>query len=624
MDQLSYPECASDEIAGGPTEAMKRRFFSSSAVIALVVLITYLPALKIDFIVNDWWFLSNAIRLDFQQHLLQYFDPRVQTYGFRPLQGFQFFAEYRLFGDNSAGYHLVHILLHLTNALLLFAIVARLSHQWRLALLSALLFATLPAYSLAVMWVGVTDVVAVPFFLSAVLFWSIFLETKRKRFYWLAVGSFAFALVGKESSVLAPAILLLIDFAFFDAPFDLRALIRRYIPFAILLVPYLTYEYNVQQTSAFVHAAGYRLGWHIFFNFVQYLAVLAFPWLQSAPHEFANYAWLALAAVAFILSVSRTRSKPLAFLGFAAIAGTLPVLGFQPIWFDPRYLYLSGLSIAVLLALVIQGGAKLLDRKWATAIASLALGGVLIVNAALVGDAAANATEITRQRRVPFRDIARLHPMFKPGTYLYFTHSPQVPPYDLFAMFLLHYGKDLIVEGVDNDQIPRWRDFPQAYLYSFDDSGKVMETVVDQTARFQASLPLPVSFQAPLRLEGYALPRQDFTRGETAVLLLFWRALQPLDKDYTVFVHWLDETGQMVVGFDAMPRGGNVPTSSWHANRLVADAILMPLAEVPAGKNYRLAIGLYYAPTLERVNVVGATGKVIGDTFIIESLKVNE
>jgi hypothetical protein len=151
-----------------------------------------------------------------------------------------------------------------------------------------------------------------------------------------------------------------------------------------------------------------------------------------------------------------------------------------------------------------------------------------------------------------------------------------------------------------------------------------METVVDQTARFQASLPLPVSFQAPLRLEGYALPRQDFTRGETAVLLLFWRALQPLDKDYTVFVHWLDETGQMVVGFDAMPRGGNVPTSSWHANRLVADAILMPLAEVPAGKNYRLAIGLYYAPTLERVNVVGATGKVIGDTFIIESLKVNE
>jgi hypothetical protein len=603
---------------------MKKRLALSSAMIALVALISYLPALKIDFIVNDWWFLSNAIRLNFQQHLVQYFDPRVQTYGFRPLQGFQFFVEYRLFGDNSAGYHLIHILLHLSNALLLFALVTRLSRQWQLALLSALLFATLPAYSLAVMWVGVADVVAVPFFLTSILFWVIFLQTQQKRFYWLAVGAFAFALMGKESSILVPVILVLVDFAFFDAKFDLFQLIRRYSPFAILLIPYLLYEYRVQQTSAFVHAAGYSLGWHALSNFVQYLAVLAFPWLQSTPNGFINYLWLFIVAVLFIVIIVRTHSKPLAFLGFAAVLGTLPVLGFQPIWFDPRYLYLSGTCVAVLYACVIQGNWKSFNPKWRTLGVSLALVGILIVNGGLIADTAANTAEVTRQRRVPFRTIARLHPTFASGTYLYFTPSPEVPPYDLYAMFLLHYGKDLIVEGVDNNQVARWRDFPQAYLYYFDESAQPIEVPVDPTTQFHSTIQLPVSFQAPIRLEGYALPRQNFKRGETAVLLLYWRGMRPIDKDYTVFVHLLDERGQLVDGFDAMPRGGKAPTSSWRLDELVVDAILMPLTKVPAGKNYRIAVGLYYLPTQERVNIVDATGQSIADAFVIESLNMDK
>ncbi len=418
--------------------SVSKKTFAGTVAILVAVLVAYFPALKIDFIVTDWWFLNNAARLDFFQHVVQYFDPRLQTYGFRPLQGFQFFFEYLLFRDDRAGHHFAHILFHTINCLLLLAIVWRVSNRWRLAFLSALAYATLPAYSLAVMWLGVADPITAIFFLLTILFWVLHLQARRTIWYALAIGAFIMTMMGKEICVLLPPILFLIEFLVLRVPFRFTDVVRRYAIFVGLLVPYLVYEYAVQKSGAFVQMAGYGIGPHVLSNLVKYLAVFVAPWLLFPPTEWLYYAWLVLALGLYLYVIIRTRSRALLFLGLAPLLVVLPVLGFEPFWFDARYLYLPLMAGAVLLAFVIEQAGLWLNKvplaRW---IFALGLGGLLVANSLIIANSAGDWTEITRQRRVPFRDISRAHPTFPANTYLYFLESKPVPLFDLSVMFVL-------------------------------------------------------------------------------------------------------------------------------------------------------------------------------------------
>lgn len=85
-------------------------------------------------------------------------------------------------------------------------------------------------------------------------------------------------------------------------------------------------------------------------------------------------------------------------------------------------------------------------------------------------------------------------------------------------------------------------------------------------------------------------------------LILYWRALKPTEKDYTVFVHLLDGAGKIVAQIDAQPRDGAYPTSSWDADEIVKDAYTLT---VPADARapFSLAVGMYEHPSLQRLPV---------------------
>ncbi len=57
--------------------------------------------------------------------------------------------------------------------------------------------------------------------------------------------------------------------------------------------------------------------------------------------------------------------------------------------------------------------------------------------------------------------------------------------------------------------------------------------------------------------------------GELAVTLV-WQALRQPDDNYQVFVHLLDENGQIVAQSDAAP-GGGYATGQWLDGEVVAD-----------------------------------------------------
>ncbi|MBL7066203.1 MAG: hypothetical protein ISS49_18660 [Anaerolineae bacterium] len=98
-----------------------------------------------------------------------------------------------------------------------------------------------------------------------------------------------------------------------------------------------------------------------------------------------------------------------------------------------------------------------------------------------------------------------------------------------------------------------------------------------------------------------ALTRFLLLPGDQMLHLQFdWNALQEIDRDYKLFVHLLDNGGQLVSQLDTMPRDWTAPTSAWRTGEAVSDLVSLDTYGVTAGA-YTLSIGLYDAVTGERL-----------------------
>jgi hypothetical protein len=85
---------------------------------------------------------------------------------------------------------------------------------------------------------------------------------------------------------------------------------------------------------------------------------------------------------------------------------------------------------------------------------------------------------------------------------------------------------------------------------------------------------------------------------------LWWEALAPLEKDYTVFVHLVDSDGQLAGTGDGPPLAGGFPTRLWRAGDGVQDAHVISLpSTLPLGE-YTVMVGWYDPITGARLPVV--------------------
>ncbi len=586
---------------------------AGASVIALVAMVTYLPALKIGFL-DGWWYLEWAAKFDIPRYVIQFLDPRNITQGYRPVQGMYILAQYLLFGFNPDGYHIVQTLFHAANCILLYLVVWRLGKNRRVGLLAALLYAVSPVYSLAVFWHAVVDPLAAFFYLLTILLWCEYLEGKNSRLWWATLAAYLLALLSKEVAFFLWFILFLVERWFYGRKSEPRTLLREYGLFILVLFPYVWLELAVQGHGEFVGQFGFKLGPHMATNLLAYLAVLTFPWTTHLPGDL-QYVWLGIVVVFYLGVMVYRRSKAMLFLAGVAILNILPLTGFPLNYFDTRYLYFSLMASAVVLAVMVENGFRVFaQRAWSIPAISLVVALLLVGNAWQVTDAATGLAEYTRQLRVPFRDISRLHPSFPEDSFLYFVYSPKTPLVDLQGLFMTRYGIQLKVSGTEVNAPAGLREHKVSFAYYFDETAKPHEIPVSPTDPVLPSSHFPVAFDVPIRLEGYEVVNPVVQRGDPLILLLYWRTVAQVDKDYSVFVHLLDDAGRVVAGYDSQPRRGESPTSKSRVGQLVVDAIVLhPPTDVTIGEDYRLELGLYDQPTMQRSLVVNEAGDAVSD-----------
>ncbi len=601
-----------------------RIIWLGTCAIVAVALVTYLPALKIQFY-DGWWYLRWAATMDLPRYLIQFFDPANITQGYRPVQGLYIYLLYQLFGFDPDGYHIAHTLLHAANSILLFIIVWRLGKNWRVAFVAGILYAVLPTYTLAVFWHAVVDPLAGFFYLLTILIWTRYLCTGHKLDWALTLGAYILALLSKEISIFLPLMLFLIEWWFFHRQ-PSRQRIWQYIPFLIAIFPYLWLVLQVQSHGEFAGQFGFRIGPHMLSSLIPYLAILTFPWATEFPAQAFQYIWLAVVTVVYSIAMLRGRNTALLFLAVFAILNISPVLGFPLDYFNTRYLYLSVMSSVILLAIVIEKVWQFFaEHRSFGILAAAILALVIVLSGQRVAEAATDLAEYTRQVRVPFRDVVRNHPSFPEDTYLYFVYSPVASVWDLEGLSFVRYGNRVTVNGTETGHSVNLSNHNVAYVYYFDPTGRPIELPVDKSISTRAMPSLPVRFEIPITLEHYEVPSGKIERGKALVIILNWRTASKIVKDHTVFAHLVDSQGNIVSSFDSPPARGKAPTSEWELGRLLVDAIVLPVnPDVPIADNCRLEIGLYDQASGKRLSIVDANGQRIGDTVVIEPFKVVE
>jgi tetratricopeptide (TPR) repeat protein len=199
-----------------PAETGRRRRLLAASMIAVAMLaiVAYLPAIHGEFVWDDDAYVSQNPLLTAPDGLWKIWFSTDQPSQYFPLVYTTFRAERPLWGLHPTGYHVVNLLLHLVDALLVGLILRKLRVPG--AWLAAAIFLLHPVQVESVAWITERKNVLMALFLGlSMLAWIRFTEDSREgcaspRAYWTSLALYAAALLSKTTACMAPAAQVLI------------------------------------------------------------------------------------------------------------------------------------------------------------------------------------------------------------------------------------------------------------------------------------------------------------------------------------------------------------------------------------------------------------------------------
>ncbi len=133
---------------------------------------------------------------------------------------------------------------------------------------------------------------------------------------------------------------------------------------------------------------------------------------------------------------------------------------------------------------------------------------------------------------------------------------------------------------------------------------------------------LRVNLADKVELVGYALESTTVRPGEVVSCTLYWRGLQEMSQNYTVFTHLVADDGQVWGQWDNQPQRGRMPTTRWLPGQVVADPYRIPVSsDAPAGE-LELRVGMYDLLTMRRLPIYDEQGHITGDYVPVIRIRV--
>jgi tetratricopeptide (TPR) repeat protein len=383
--------------------AQRRILFFISAALITTTLVAYEPIRHNGFvsydddkyIVNNEQVTSGITRQSLGRAFTQ-----PHYFMWHPLTTLSHTLDWQLFGPNPLGHHLVSLLLHIANVVLLFWILTNITGGiWPSAFVAAV-FAVHPVQVESVAWAAERKTV-----LSG-LFWllttAVYIRYTRRpvisRYIFLLVV-FGLCTMTKPVVVTLPFILLLLDYWPLERFKKVSAgrLIWEKIPILALSIILSVITFIVQRSGGVVQALekepiNYRIA-NMFLSYIRYTGKMIWPSRLAAfyPHPRLDFTdtWVVICSAFFILitiiSIDIGLRRRYAAVGWLWYVGTLvPVIGLVQSGTQAmadRYMYIPMVGLLITIAWAVKEVAA--ERPRLRAVASVSATGVLLAGVIL-------------------------------------------------------------------------------------------------------------------------------------------------------------------------------------------------------------------------------------------------
>jgi tetratricopeptide (TPR) repeat protein len=185
-------------------------------LLALLTLLLYLPVRQHEFIVydDDLYVTENRmVQRGLTWDGVQWAFSTLHASNWHPLTWLSHMLDWELFGANPGAHHLINVLFHAANAVLLFLLISRLTAALWPAAIVAALFAWHPLHVESVAWISERkDVLCAFLSLLALHAYVRYARDKSRSAYIGSLLLFAMGLMAKPMLVTLPFVFLLLDY----------------------------------------------------------------------------------------------------------------------------------------------------------------------------------------------------------------------------------------------------------------------------------------------------------------------------------------------------------------------------------------------------------------------------
>ncbi|RMG88601.1 MAG: hypothetical protein D6712_03280, partial [Chloroflexi bacterium] len=131
-----------------------------------------------------------------------------------------------------------------------------------------------------------------------------------------------------------------------------------------------------------------------------------------------------------------------------------------------------------------------------------------------------------------------------------------------------------------------------------------------------------------INLLGYSLETDTVSPGEEIKVTLFWQTDEPITERYKVIVYVLGpfnpETGNPLWGQqDSEPLNWQLPTTQWPVDTPIQDTYQFTLSSSISAGEYELGIAMYHITSGERLVITNENGEELGNTAILQKIRVS-
>jgi len=344
-----------------------RDIWGCLALVALVLAL-FLPTVSFGFVNWDdpWYVVNNPLIRSWRPGNLWAIATQPAVRNYAPLTLFGYLIQHSLWGDWAGGYHLVNVLLHALNSVLVYVLIKQLAGNRFIAWTTAALFALHPVQVETVAWISsFKGLLSGTFILGSLICWLRPRPAPRQEV--CGILFHALGLLSKALGITVPAIVFSYDMVVGRkrlADALARQLIPTVLAVLILLVTMSAQTAELGGVRGHLEWSKSRVAAMDTVILWKYVGLLVWPHdlcVLYDPPTSGIAATIALAALGWsivALAAFALRDRwPLALVGLVAFLALLfPVLNFFPITtlINDRYLYLPSIPVFALMATVIE------------------------------------------------------------------------------------------------------------------------------------------------------------------------------------------------------------------------------------------------------------------------------